>query len=182
MDLDEGDAPEPLRQREIEENLWRAIRHGMDGEMIDFRDRRVVPTRAVLEGIVEWTEPARRPSGSRSSCRSGTAPSAPRTGSRRGRRSRRSTAGSRGDPPDLRAGGSRQWKVRAAAAEEAQLSEEELRAQLEEEIRKVRVEDVVLQSVVSILNLSARRIAKDDERDLAQAKLGIDAAARWSTW
>ena len=55
-------------------------------------------------------------------------------------------------------------------------SEEELREQLEEEIRKVRVEDVVLQSVVSILNLAARRIAKDDERDLAQAKVGIDAA------
>lgn len=55
-------------------------------------------------------------------------------------------------------------------------SEEELRAQLEEEIRKVRVEDVVLQSAVSILNLSARRIAKDDERDLDQAKVGIDAA------
>jgi aconitate hydratase len=47
--------------------------------------------------------------------------------------------------------------------------------QLEDEIRKVRVEDVVLQSVVSILNLSARRIAKDDERDLDQAKVGIDA-------
>src|SRR4029453_487790 len=45
-----------------------------------------------------------------------------------------------------------------------------------EEIRRVRVEDVVLQSVVSILNLSARRIAKDDERDLDQAKVGIDAA------
>ena len=55
-------------------------------------------------------------------------------------------------------------------------SEEELRAQLEEEIRKVRVEDVILQSAVSILNLSARRIAKDDERDLEQAKVGIDAA------
>lgn len=55
-------------------------------------------------------------------------------------------------------------------------SEEELRAQLEEEIKKVRVEDVVLQSVVSILNLAARRLAKDDERDLAQAKVGIDAA------
>jgi hypothetical protein len=58
---------------------------------------------------------------------------------------------------------------------EGQPTEEEMRAQLEEEIRKVRVEDVVLQSVVSILNLSARRIAKDDERDLDQAKVGIDA-------
>ena len=34
----------------------------------------------------------------------------------------------------------------------------------------------MLQSAVSILNLSARRIAKDDERDLDQAKVGIDAA------
>jgi hypothetical protein len=58
---------------------------------------------------------------------------------------------------------------------EGQPTEEEMRAQLEEEIRQVRVEDVVLQSVVSILNLSARRIAKDDERDLEQAKIGIDA-------
>src|SRR5437868_7766839 len=59
--------------------------------------------------------------------------------------------------------------------QEGEPTEDEMRAQLEEEIRKVRVEDVVLQSVVSILNLSARRIAKDDERDLDQAKVGIDA-------
>jgi carboxylate-amine ligase len=49
----------PLGQREIEENLWRAIRHGLDGEMIDFRNRRVVQTRTVLEKVLEWTEPAR---------------------------------------------------------------------------------------------------------------------------
>jgi carboxylate-amine ligase len=60
IDLDGGTSSEPLRQREIEENLWRAIRYGMDGEMIDFRDRRVIPTRQVLEELVEWTEPARQ--------------------------------------------------------------------------------------------------------------------------
>jgi hypothetical protein len=54
-------------------------------------------------------------------------------------------------------------------------SEEEMRERLEEELRKVRVEEVVLQSVVSIINLTARRIAKEDERDLTQAKVGIDA-------
>ena len=59
IDLDAGRSPAPLRQREIEENMWRAIRYGMDGEMIDFRERRVVPTRGVLEGILEWTAPAR---------------------------------------------------------------------------------------------------------------------------
>jgi carboxylate-amine ligase len=60
IDHDEERTPEPLRQREIEENLWRAIRHGMDGEMIDFRNRRLIPTRAALEELVEWTEPARQ--------------------------------------------------------------------------------------------------------------------------
>ncbi|HSS34497.1 MAG TPA: YbdK family carboxylate-amine ligase [Solirubrobacterales bacterium] len=49
----------PLADREIEENLWRAIRHGAGGEMIDFRAGTTVPTRAVLDSILEWTEPAR---------------------------------------------------------------------------------------------------------------------------
>ena len=42
-------------------------------------------------------------------------------------------------------------------------------------MRKVRVQDLLLESVVSILNLTARRIAKEDERDLEQARIGIDA-------
>jgi hypothetical protein len=58
---------------------------------------------------------------------------------------------------------------------ERQPSEEELRAALEEQMRKVRVQDLLLQSVASIINLSARRIAKEDERDLEQAKVGIEA-------
>jgi carboxylate-amine ligase len=49
----------PLADREIEENLWRAIRHGMSGEMIDFRRGELVPARAVLDGILSWTAPAR---------------------------------------------------------------------------------------------------------------------------
>ncbi|MFN8112169.1 MAG: hypothetical protein U0R51_03105 [Solirubrobacterales bacterium] len=42
-------------------------------------------------------------------------------------------------------------------------------------MRTVRVQDLVAQSVVSILNLSARRILKEDERDLEQAQVGIEA-------
>jgi len=61
IDLDEGrlDGIEPLRGRQIEENLWRAIRYGMDGKMIDFRRREEVTTRKALERVLEWTEPAR---------------------------------------------------------------------------------------------------------------------------
>ena len=42
-------------------------------------------------------------------------------------------------------------------------------------MRRVRVQDLVLQSVASLVNLTARRIAKEDERDLEQARIGIDA-------
>ena len=58
---------------------------------------------------------------------------------------------------------------------QAQPSEEELRAALEEQLRQVRVQDLLLESVASIVNLTARRIAKEDERDLEQARVGIEA-------
>jgi hypothetical protein len=56
-----------------------------------------------------------------------------------------------------------------------QVSQEELRQRLEEQLKKVRVQDMLVESAASILNLTARRIAKEDERDLEQARLGIDA-------
>src|SRR5665809_130935 len=62
-----------------------------------------------------------------------------------------------------------------AGGPQGQPSEEELRKRLEEELRSLRVQDVLLQSVVSLINLSSRRIAKEDERDLEQARIGIEA-------
>jgi hypothetical protein len=56
-----------------------------------------------------------------------------------------------------------------------QPSEEELRERIDEQLRKVRVQDLLLESVASVINLSARRIAKEDERDLEQARVGIEA-------
>ena len=49
----------PLHDREIEENLWRAIRHGMSGRLVDFRRGQEVEARAALDGLLEWTAPAR---------------------------------------------------------------------------------------------------------------------------
>ena len=59
MDHTEGVLPEPLGQREIEENLWRAIRHGMDGKLIDWTARQEIATPAAVERLLEWTAPAR---------------------------------------------------------------------------------------------------------------------------
>jgi glutamate---cysteine ligase / carboxylate-amine ligase len=59
FDYDLGRRPEPLAGRYVEENLWRAIRFGLDGRLIDFERVAEVPARAAVERLVEWTEPAR---------------------------------------------------------------------------------------------------------------------------
>jgi glutamate---cysteine ligase / carboxylate-amine ligase len=49
----------PLRDREIEENLWRAIRYGMEGKFVFFRRGIEMEARQALEELFEWTAPAR---------------------------------------------------------------------------------------------------------------------------
>jgi carboxylate-amine ligase len=57
--IDEG---EPLPQpppRMIEENLWRATRYGLSGDLLDLRTGRYDPrpARAAIEELIEWTAP-----------------------------------------------------------------------------------------------------------------------------
>jgi carboxylate-amine ligase len=55
-------AGRPLAGREIEENLWRAIRHGMSGSFLDFRadgGAELIEARAALDRLLSWVEPAR---------------------------------------------------------------------------------------------------------------------------
>ena len=56
-------------------------------------------------------------------------------------------------------------------------TEEELRAALEEQMRRITVKDVLLQTVVTLVNLSARKLGlgEGEDKDLDQARLGIDA-------
>jgi carboxylate-amine ligase len=59
IDHTEGALPPPRAGREIEENLWRAIRWGMDGRMIDWDTQEEIATEEAVERLVEWTAPAR---------------------------------------------------------------------------------------------------------------------------
>lgn len=43
--------------RLVEENMWRAIRHGLDGRMIDFARQIDRPTTQALEDLLVWTAP-----------------------------------------------------------------------------------------------------------------------------
>jgi glutamate---cysteine ligase / carboxylate-amine ligase len=59
IDYDEHGYGALLADREIEENLWRAIRHGLSGRMIDFGRGVEVEAREMLDSVLAWTEPAR---------------------------------------------------------------------------------------------------------------------------
>ena len=56
--LDEGEPLPDYPHRLIEENLWRAIRYGLSGELIDLGTGDVRPARAHLERLLEWVAPA----------------------------------------------------------------------------------------------------------------------------
>lgn len=62
--------------------------------------------------------------------------------------------------------------------EPRQPTEEELLAAYEEEVKKLRVEDVVVQTLVSLLNLGGRKAGlapgSEGERDLDQVRLAIE--------
>jgi carboxylate-amine ligase len=55
--LDEGEPVPSQPGRLIEENLWRAIRYGLSGELIDLERGDVLPARARLERLLEWAWP-----------------------------------------------------------------------------------------------------------------------------
>jgi carboxylate-amine ligase len=56
--LDEGEPLPDYPHRLIEENLWRAIRHGLSGELIDLETGETRPARAHLDRLLEWIQPA----------------------------------------------------------------------------------------------------------------------------
>ena len=55
--LDEGEPLVKQPHRLLEENLWRAIRHGLSGELIDLERGDVLPARERLERLLAWVEP-----------------------------------------------------------------------------------------------------------------------------
>jgi glutamate---cysteine ligase / carboxylate-amine ligase len=57
---DEGEPISLQPHRLLEENLWRAIRFGLSGELIDLGTGDVLPARGRLERLLEWVEPVAR--------------------------------------------------------------------------------------------------------------------------
>jgi carboxylate-amine ligase len=55
--VDEGERLADVPRRLVEENMWRAIRYGLSGELIDFERGETVPARVRLEQLVDWVAP-----------------------------------------------------------------------------------------------------------------------------
>jgi glutamate---cysteine ligase / carboxylate-amine ligase len=55
--LDEGEPLPSWPHRLLEENLWRAIRHGLSGELIDLERREAIAARRRVNDLVEWVLP-----------------------------------------------------------------------------------------------------------------------------
>jgi carboxylate-amine ligase len=58
-DVDEGAPFVDQPPRLIEENMWRAIRFGLDGRLIDLEAAEEYPARAAIERLGAWTAPVR---------------------------------------------------------------------------------------------------------------------------
>jgi carboxylate-amine ligase len=58
-DVDEGVPFTDLPRRMIEENFWRAIRHGLDGELLDLDRTEAYPAAEALERLLSWSAPVR---------------------------------------------------------------------------------------------------------------------------
>jgi carboxylate-amine ligase len=58
-DVDEEVPHEHLAPRLIEENMWRAIRFGLDGRLLDLERGEEYPAREAIERLASWTAPIR---------------------------------------------------------------------------------------------------------------------------
>ena len=153
-------------RRLLEENLWRAIRFGLSGELIDLDDRRRAPGAGAARA-------ARRVGRAR------------RGGARRralARRARRRTRPSGRSRATRRRGSIREVFAGRGARAGRRVGRLSRRrrsrgAQLRRRSRKMPIADLLLQTVYTVSPLAYLRL-RPSRRDLAQARLGDRGAAR----
>ena len=58
-DIDEGVPYVDMPNRLIEENVWRAVRYGLDGDLLDLERMEPYPAAAALDRLLDWTAPVR---------------------------------------------------------------------------------------------------------------------------
>ena len=157
--LDEGEPLPDYPHRLIEENLWRAIRYGLSGELIDLATGDVRPARAHLERLLEWVAPAAEEIGAAPYL---TIPSANAAERQIARHAEGAT---------LEEIYAEQVARRRRLAEDEQ---QKLVAELQAELAKLKVSDLLLQTLYTVSSLGYQRLT-GEEKDLEQARLAIES-------
>ena len=172
-EVDAGETPPDLPGRLIEENMWRAIRYGQDGRLLDLEAPTIeeYPAAEALDRLKAWT---------------GVDVALPElNGAQRQRRMIDAGASPyevfKQCVEETRATYPAQEKVRDEQPAR-EFSEEEMRA-IEAEMEKLTVDDVLLQTLVTLINLGARKAGlaappgeDGPKRDLEQTRQAIDGA------
>ena len=166
LDHDEGVPFDDPPARYVEENFWRAIRYGLDGKLIDLTRAEEYPAAAARDRLLAWTTPARMALGIDIRSRRRTGRSARSASSPKARL--------------LRTSMPRRWRSRSAPTRprrwrpetEPQPTEE----QLLEALRQIKTEDVVVQTVATLVNLAGQKLSVEGAKDPAEAQKAIDAA------
>ena len=151
----------------IEENLWRAIRYGLDGKLIDLERAEEYPAAAALDRLLAWTAPARRRSAS-----------IPAYLSENGAQRQKRAAGGRGHYGRhlCRRGGAHPAHLRGRGGGHVNEPQQPTEEQLLEALRQIKTEDVVLQTVATLVNLAGQKLSVEGAKDPAEAQKAIDAA------
>ena len=155
---DEGEPLVDQPHRLIEENIWRAIRYGLSGELIDLERGDVLPARARLERLLEWVGACRRGDRRRAVPRD--------PGAKRGRAPDRPVRGGRDARADLRraGGGARPWLTSRSSPS----------SELLDALAQLKVSDLLVQTLSTISSLAYHRLS-EEHRDLEQVRLAIEA-------
>ena len=159
--VDEGEPLPDVPRRLLEENLWRAIRYGLGGELLDFGRGEAVAARGRPSSSSNGSRrsPTRSGRGRSSPSRPRTRPSGSAPASRRARPSATSTPSRSGRGSGL---------AEEPEGPRAQPSLEEIA----EAIGQVEVGSFLLSTATTLLSLG---FGKLERRELAQAKVAIDA-------
>ena len=67
-DIDDGVPFTDLPNRLIEENMWRALRYGLDGDLLDLERREPYPAAGAVDRLLDWTAPIRAELGLEVAC------------------------------------------------------------------------------------------------------------------
>ena len=175
--------------RLIEENMWRAIRRGLDGELIDLETASRCSRRDAIERLAPGRRRSRR-ARHRPDVPGAQRRPAPAAADRRGRHAQEVFAEAVGETRTTYAGclgDGRAAVTRCRLTERGpsavseqdpgrQPTEEELRAAYEAELKRVTVDDVSSRRSSRCVNLGGRKAGlapgTEDERDLDQVRAG----------